>query len=149
MKVLKLFFFLAILLTATNLQAQDKTLPVSEAPANIKSFVKKHFPNNKISKILVDEGFFTIEYEVYLDNKTELEFDKGLFDDDASLEKIDTENGIPNIFFQKNIRNYLSKKHPGTTVLEWQIDDGEQTLDLSNGLELIFDTNGNFIRRDD
>ncbi|HLR37019.1 MAG TPA: PepSY-like domain-containing protein [Chitinophagaceae bacterium] len=149
MKVLKPFFLFAILFTFTNLQAQDKTLPVSEAPANIKSFVKAHFPNNKISRIHVDEGFFTIEYEVYLDNKTELEFDKGLFDDKPSLEKIDTEDGIPNSFFQKNIRDYISKKYPNTTVIEWQIDDGEQTLDLSNGLELIFDTKGNFIRRDD
>lgn len=50
----------------------------------------------------------------------------------------------------QNILDYITSTYPGVTIREAEIEDNDNfEVELSNGLELIFDSEGNFLGIDD
>ena len=50
---------------------------------------------------------------------------------------------------QQKITAYINANYPNTTVIEVDVEGQRIEVELSNNVELIFDSNGNFIRLDD
>ena len=50
---------------------------------------------------------------------------------------------------QKKIADYISANYPNDSVTEVEIENQKIEVELSSGIELIFDLNGNFLRLDD
>jgi len=50
---------------------------------------------------------------------------------------------------QQKIADYISTNYPNDTVTEVEIENQKIEVELSSGIELIFDLNGNFLRLDD
>lgn len=50
---------------------------------------------------------------------------------------------------QQKISDYISTNYPNDTVTEVEIENQKIEVELSSGIELIFDINGNFVRQDD
>jgi hypothetical protein len=50
---------------------------------------------------------------------------------------------------QQKISDYISTNYPNDTVTEVEIENQKIEVELSSGIELIFDINGNFVRLDD
>lgn len=49
----------------------------------------------------------------------------------------------------QSISSYVSSNYTGQTIVDIDVESTHIEVELSNGLDLIFDTNGNFLRLDD
>lgn len=139
--ILGLSFLLAGIYTV-NAQKKEK-LEVSQVPAEIHIFVKKHFPNAEIKKAYLDaEEVENINYDIILSNKTELEFDKKF-----RLQEVESKKGVTLALIPKDIVNYVAENYPGQIITEWSHDreDREQEVTLKNKTELKFNSRGKFI----
>lgn len=116
-----------------------------ELPAAAQTFVTTHFSESDIALILWEQDGLHKEYEVRLNNGTKIEFDgKG------QLEKIDSKpNAVPAGIVPVAITTYVSTKFPQAAIVEYSIDRRKQETELSNGLDLVFDLQGNFMHIDD
>jgi len=123
--------------------AQDRVVPNAEIPPAIQQYVKKHFPNQSIVKVEMDMEGTKKEYEIKLDNRTELEFN-GQY----QVEKIDGKSAIPASSIPAPINEYVKMHYPNNTVTEWETEWNHQEVKLDNGIELEFDLKGAFIRID-
>ena len=71
--LLSAFMFL-LLIGKVNAQAQ---ISVNDhVPSQVQNFVKKHFPENQIVKYKMEVSQRKTEYEIKLDEKTELDFNQ-------------------------------------------------------------------------
>lgn len=143
MKILKPFFVVVFVLIIGQINAQEYYLKTEEFPAEITSFVKKHFPNSDIISIKKEEKR-KVEYEVKLRNMEELEFDGEL-----NLKSMESKSGLPDSVIPEKIRAYVAKNYPGRKIEEWKKKRKGQEIELVNGPEILFDFDGNFIKTDD
>ena len=120
------------------------TTDVSLLPMNARNFINMHFPDDKVSYIKIDEEVIETDYEVMLDNGTEIEFNKV-----GDWKKVEAANGVPTAIIPANIQQYINKNFGGTQVREIKKKKRTYDVELSNRLELEFDLNGNFKRIDD
>lgn len=82
-----------------------------------------------------------VEYEVKLNDKTELDFNQ-----DFQLIEGDSKLGLPLSVLPKKIVDYISQNQPNVAVKEWEIKPYGQKTELTNGVDLYFDKDGNFVR---
>ena len=85
------------------------------------------------------------EYEVKLKDNTELEFDRN-----GNLIKIDSQQKkVPDGLIPEKALAYVNANYPDAFITEWGKDDLRWKAELNNGLELVFNNNGEFLRYDD
>jgi hypothetical protein len=116
---------------------------VEDLPADLLAFIRKNYPHLQILWAEFDKGRFN----VYLNNGWELYFDRnGAF---LSAEHNDELVDLANL--PPAITEYIRNNFPGVNIVKAEFDEGRFNLYLSNGWELYFDANGNFLRaeRDD
>lgn len=58
------------------IDGERNCIPTSVIPANIKNFVAENYPDNCICKIEIDKELVSSQYNVELQNRMELKFDK-------------------------------------------------------------------------
>ena len=129
-----------MLLTATFANAQkmqDKDVPVI-----IKSAFQKQYPDAKEVKWEKENGNYEAEFEL---KETE---HSALFD--ASGNIIESEVEISSDALPANVKEYVSKNYSGQKIKEAaKITDAKGTVTYEaeiKGKDLIFDSNGNFIK---
>jgi len=124
--------------------AQKTVITKTALPANAQAFLKTHFTAQEPISILQDKETFSTDYKVQFANNIEVEFDgKG------NWEEVDgNHQAIPVTVLPKAIASYLKTNFANTTVTK--IDKGTwgYEVDLSNNLELEFNSKGNFLRID-
>lgn len=124
--------------------AQKTVITKAVLPVNAQTFLKTHFTGQEPTYILQDKETFSTDYKVQFANNMEVEFDgKG------NWEEVDgNHQPIPVTVLPKAITNYVKTNFAGATVTK--IDKGTwgYEVDLSNALELEFNSKGNFIRID-
>lgn len=137
--LLSAFMFL-LLIGKVNAQAQ---ISVNDhVPSQVQNFVKKHFPENQIVKYKMEVSQRKTEYEIKLDEKTELDFNQ-----DFQLIEGDSKLGLPLSVLPKKIVDYISENQPNVAVKEWETKSYGQKAELTNGVDLYFDKDGNFVRQ--
>lgn len=118
---------------------------VDQLPQNAVTIITMYFSMEEILFVELDEDDFQIEYEVTLRNGTELTFDS-----EGNLTEIDCHRQrVPDGLVPENVRTYVTANHPGTFITQWGKDDYLWKAELNNGLELVFNNNGEFIHYDD
>lgn len=124
--------------------AQKTTITKSALPLNAQSFLKTHFAGQEPTYIVSDKETFSTDYKVQFANNIEVEFDgKG------NWEEVDgNHQAIPVAVIPKAISSYIKTNFANTTVTK--IDKGTwgYEVDLSNNLELEFNSKGKFLRID-
>lgn len=124
--------------------AQKTVITKAALPVNAQTFLKTHFADQEPTYILQDKETFSTDYKVQFANSVEVEFDgKG------NWEEVDgNHNAIPAAIVPKAIASYIKTNFPNIPVIK--IDKGKwgYEVDLNNGLELEFNSKGNFIRID-
>jgi hypothetical protein len=124
--------------------AQKTVITKNALPANAQTFLKTHFPGQEPVNIIEDKETFSKDYKVQFTNYIEIEFDgKG------NWEEVDgNHQAIPNSIIPKKITSYVTTNFANTAITK--IDKGTwgYEVNLSNGLELEFNSKGNFIRID-
>ncbi len=141
MKLVKSTAFLTLLMVTTFAFAQDKVVPYSQIPSEVKSYVTTHFPKHKVIQSEIDMEGVSKQYEIILSEGIELKFNNKY-----NIIEIDGKSKLPNSVVPEKIREYVATNYPNNVITEWKIDGKNQQIGLDNDLDLEFKMNGNFIR---
>jgi hypothetical protein len=142
----KMFVVMAtLLLTLMACADEHEMVKYSELPASAQSFIQKYYAASDVSYVEVDREGFSREYNVYLKNGVEMEFDA-----QGNLQSIDCQRSpVPEGIVPELITQYVALHHPNSFIAEYAIGHRHLQVELNNGLELIFDLEGHFLRMDD
>lgn len=130
-------------------QAQPQATPANAQqlalPEAINAFVKQYFPNAAISYAEPDHEYGGIQYDVYLNDGTELDFDAN-----NQWDKVDCKvNPVPATLVPGAIASYVKSNFQGMQITKINRETYGYEIELSNGLDLRFGQNGQFIGMDD
>ena len=131
-----------VLLVSLNTYADRKeVITFLQLPQAAQDAVSQHFNAADVSYV-TKEYDRDIEYEVKLNNGTELEFNS-----DGGLKKIECKgDAVPEALLPADVVSYVKLHFPNTSIKEWSENDRECEAELSNGLELKFDKSYRFLR---
>ena len=142
------FFWVALLcmlLQSVTCLADDKIIPVEQLPAPAKTFVKKYFPQATIEYATKDTEFMGTTYEVRLSDGTEVDFDKK-----GNWDNVDCKTkAVPASLVPAAIAQYVKAHYPNTVIVKIDKERGGYEIELSNDLDLKFNSKGNLIGIDD
>lgn len=146
MKNLRALFLFGFLMLGMSLYAQKTTITQKELPSAAQSFITNNFSGQKVSSVIKEVEYkMKTEYEVYFENRMKVEFDG-----DGNWKEVDgKKTEIPTGFIPAPIVNYVKKNFPTEKITQIEKKRSKYEIDLSNGLELVFDLNGNFLKIDD
>lgn len=144
MNTIKNFLTIVAFIFFANLNAQESYLAPDQYPKLITNYVTSHFQKNKIVSIKKDKEFTKTDYEVKLDNGTELKFDKKF-----NITDIESNSELPTSVIPQKIRTHVASTYPHNKITDWEKERNRQKIKLDNKLELLFDSKGNFLRLDD
>lgn len=117
----------------------------SVLPEAAKTIISNNF-KAKVSLVKIEKDFGKIkEYEVILTDGTEISFDgKG------NWENVETNvsKSVPTGFIPSSVSSYVKKNQPKTKIVGIEKSRGGYEIELSNGIEMKFDKNGQFIKYD-
>ena len=86
-----------------------------------------------------------MEYDVYLNDGTELDFDAN-----NHWETIESRGkGVPAAFIPKAIATYVKSNYQNMSIVKIRKEHFGYEIELPNGLELSFDPQGRFMGMDD
>ncbi|MFP3592362.1 PepSY-like domain-containing protein [Chryseobacterium sp. SIMBA_038] len=126
--------------------AQDRAISPNQLPKTAKNFLAANFKGIAASSVIEDNEIFGVdEYKIRLTNGMKVEFDSK-----GNWKEVDGEHQkIPYGFIPAAIRNYVAKSFPNTHIIQIERKSWSYKAELSNGIDLEFDKNGNFKRIDD
>ncbi|MGB4204161.1 MAG: PepSY-like domain-containing protein [Bacteroidales bacterium] len=137
---------LAFLATTITLLGCEKETAINpdKLPKEILNYISTHFPDNPIKKAVVDKEWFKKTYEIMLYGNIELEFNRN-----KEIVDIEAESKLPDSVIPDLILQYVIENYPDNYIIKWELEYKSQEIKLNNGLELVFDMDGNFLRIDD
>ena len=136
---------LFVLTTCFTACANEKVITYPEMPLQAQRLIEAHFSKADVSLVMMDREVLRTEYEVRLNDGTKVEFDG-----DGELTKIDCgAKAVPEALIPEAVRTYVKTNFPNTFVTEWGKDDRDWKAELSNGLDLEFNSKYEFLRIDD
>ncbi len=158
MKTKKLVLIVALFMMPLSLIGCDREVPltVNDVPNEIKTYVEKHFSDYDILQIMKDYDGAELTYDVILKSKQTSGLITLEFNRKKQIISIDSQNTcLPESVIPAPIWAYVSANYQNQNICinDWSFDrDGlnkHQEVELSNGLNLEFDKDGNFRRIDD
>lgn len=147
MKTTKLFLVAVICMLAQSLtsMADDRMIPVSQLPATVNTFVTKNFPGKTITYAEKDVEFGGTKYEVMLNDGAKIEFDKK-----GNWDNVDCKTkAVPASLVPAAIAQYVKAHYPNTVIVKIDKERGGYEIELSNDLDLKFNSKGKLIGIDD
>lgn len=141
----KLLMLMMLAVSVFSVSARDTyTRDVKVLPTAAQTVLKNNFKSS-VSHIKIDKDLMTTEYDVVLNNGTEITFDK-----DGNWKDVEMNNktAVPSDFVPVNVANYVKQNQKNAKIVGIEKDRGGYSVDLSNGVEIKFDKNGNFVRYD-
>ena len=135
---------IAIVLIANFAFAQEVIIPFNQLPAKAKTFIHQYFKDVKVMNVIQDKDVFSKDFDVNFENGTKIEFDRT-----GNWKEIKTLSGsVPSSLVPAKIKQYISNNYKGASIVEIDKDTYKIDVELSNGVDLDFDKNGNFLRID-
>ena len=141
----KLLLCFAVATVSLCTYADDYTHDSSVLPQAARDVIHNNF-KARISVVKIDKDFGRIsEYEVVLTDGSEIQFDsKGNWKDIEASRG----NAVPKAFVPSAIQSYVDRKQKGTKIVGIERKRSGYEIELSNGIDMKFDKNGNFKRYD-
>lgn len=118
----------------------------STLPPAAQEVIARNF-KGKVSVIKIDKDLgFVSDYEVVLTNGAEVQFDRN-----GNWESIEMpiNKKVPNGLVPAGVTQYVRQNHKGLNIVGIDRDRRGYEVQLSNGVEMKFDRQGNFQRYDD
>lgn len=112
-------------------------------PEAITTFIKQQFPNATIAGIEPDHEHGGLEYDVYLSDGTQIDFDAN-----NQWEKVES-RAVPAYFIPKAIATYVSSNYQNMAITKIKKEYNTYEVELVNGMDLVFDRSGRFMGMDD
>ena len=140
-----LFVLLSIVFSLTACADWQNIVGEKELPLQAQTFIKTHFSMDDIALVEVEREKLHIEIQVYLKDGTELDFDM-----QGNFLGIDCQTReVPAGIVPDVIEEYVKTNYAGLFIMEYNIENRYLQVELNNGLELIFNLEGKFLRVDD
>ncbi|MCX4264518.1 PepSY-like domain-containing protein [uncultured Duncaniella sp.] len=144
----KLLIALVVLIGTSAAAAARDTYShdVSVLPQAAQTILAKHF-KAKVSFVKIDKDFGRVsEYEVILTNGAEISFDR-----DGNWKNVEVGDNatIPSAFIPSLIAEYVKANMSGKKIVGIEKKRSGYDVELSNGVDIKFDKNGQFVRYDD
>lgn len=119
----------------------NESLAVNMLPDQAKDFVAKYFPSTAIVAAKTDGN----EYDVLLSDGTKIDFDKT-----GEWTDVDAPRGVtlPSGFYPEAIDTYVAANYEGNGINEISKETGGYDVELVSGIDLKFDSNGQFVTVD-
>lgn len=134
-----------ILLLGFTTFAQNGMKNIQQLPQKAQEFVKTYFNDYKVAYVLTDKELADIDYKIRFEDGTEIEFNaKGDWTDVSGKQ-----NCIPTEFILKEITNYVNTYHNDLCITDIEREFNRITVELSNNLEIEFNSKGRLISYDD
>lgn len=148
MKLKRIIMGMAIMMARVfSASASDSfSRDVSILPTVAQELIGKNFKAN-VSLIKVDKTLGHIdEYDVVLTDGTEISFDR-----QGNLKEIETSQSksVPKGLVPASIARYITSSHKGQHIVSLERKRNGWDIELSNGIDIRFDKEGNFLRYDD
>jgi len=122
----------------------ERTGTFDQLPKNAQEIIVQHFDKTGIASVKIDNDDKTTEYEVRFANGDELDFDQN-----GNLKKVECKpNQVPEALIPNEIVAYVKDNHPSTPIVEWEKEKKGSKVELSNGVELIFNNLNQFVKTD-
>ena len=145
MKKMLLSAFAIAALAVTPTMAEDVAITAQKLPQEAQSFLKTHYAQNKVLSAMHDRDFTDNDYTVYLDDGTKIEFDGS-----GKWESVKNHNGkIPAGVVPSAIQTYVAEHFPSLGIEKIERKRYGYELELTNDLDLKFDSRGKFVGIDD
>jgi len=139
---------LVVLIAGSSFQAigQEKVIEVSNLPKSAQNFISSHYGQEKIALAKSEKEILSaIEYKVVLANGIELEFDsKGNWTEVDAKSK-----SVPQDIIPAKIKTYVQKSFPDNNIVQINKSSKGYEIELTNGIEVKFNKNADFIKIDD
>ncbi len=116
----------------------DQKAKGTELPEAATAFLNEYFPNEQIRKI-DKEGS---KYEVKMQSDAEFDFDRN-----GEWTKVNCrKEPVPAEVLPTPILQYVEANYPGVFVTEIEMIGSKYEVDLSNGLDMFFTKDGEFVK---
>jgi hypothetical protein len=145
MKKVALLAIMALALISCESQ-ERVAVEFNQLPATAQSFVQTHFSDKTISIIFHDKDMFDKDYEVVFEDTSNVDFNKK---GEWTEIEVKSEPGVPVAALPSAIVNYVNAKHPNTFIIKISKDRRDYEVELRNGIDIVFDKNGNLVGYDD
>lgn len=141
-----LFTLIAIIGLSACAFAGDKYAhDASVLPKGAQTTLANNF-KSKVSVVKIDKDFGRIsEYEVVMTDGTEITFDSNGNWKDV---EVNVSKSVPSGFIPAAISKYVKGNQSGQRIVGIEKNRGGYEVELSNGVEMKFDKDGNFLRYD-
>ena len=113
-------------------------------PQAITAFIKQRFPNASIVGVESDYEHGGLEYDVYLSDGTQVDFDAN-----QQWEKVESMRGVPAFFVPQAIASFVRGRYQNLAITKVNKEYHGYDIELANGLDLSFDRSGRFLGMDD
>jgi hypothetical protein len=134
-----------LILSLTACAERQHLITYSQLPAQAQAFVQKYFNPTDVAYIEREREGMHYDYKVHFKNVTEIDFDY-----QGNLKSIDCEiSPVPNGIVPDLIVNFVALHYPDYFIVEYAIGHRYVTIELGNGVDLLFDLEGHFVRVDD
>ena len=151
MKKITLSLIAAFMVSALafNSIAREVAVNVKSIPAKAQNFITQNFADKKIVSVVKDSEILDTEYNVFFSDMTSIKFSsKGDWKEINGNKKCIPTNIVPT-----TIANYVNENYSGICIAKIEIDkelfDFQYKIELTNGIDMMFDKNGGFIGFDD
>ena len=143
-KILCVAVFAAFSAVSAYADHDEFTTDTSRLPAPALETITKTYPNAKVVGIEIEKGFST-EYEVRLSDGTKFDFNSG-----GEWESVENKaNGAAEALIPDFAKKYVAANFAGQKITKVSRKAYGFEIDISNGLEVKFDKEGNVIGIDD
>ncbi len=139
-----LIALVAVIGVATCAQARDRYAhDASVLPKAAQTTIANNF-KAKVSLVKIEKELGRVsEYEVILNDGTEISFDR---DGNWENVEVNVSKSVPSAFVPKAISTYVKANQPGQRIIGIEKERNGFEVELSNGIDMIFDKTGKFIK---
>lgn len=142
MKRFILFLLTLPLLQAAYAQTEYTTRDFEILPDAAQNFIRKHFSALTPQQIVIDTKGDINRYEITLHGGIKIEFDHR-----GKWVKIDChKTALPDSVKASRIREFIEKNYPGQYICLIEREDQGYRIELLNGTNLAFDSDGSYLR---
>lgn len=126
---------------------KEEIIDIDKLPTAANTFLNEHFNAVEILSVTREkETFSGAEYEVLLNNGNEIKFDKN--GNWTEVEAGKDTDALPVSFILEPIVSYVEANYDDAGINSIDKEKNGFDIELTNGLDLVFDSAGEFVRID-
>lgn len=124
---------------------KEKKISLQDLPQQAQTFIKNNLTKAKALQVLKEsENALHVAYKVTFQDKLKVKFDKN-----GNWKEVNGHRSpIPTHIIPEKILQYVRKSFPNNEVVKIEKEKRSYEVEITNGLELEFDKEGNFLKID-